>query len=274
LKILKLARVSLLQHTRLCERLKIHEPIAYDGAENFAKSQYEPNNINHAIGDKSRFIYDFGFAPLNRKGRMSDRQKLKKAELEQLQGRFPRNAIQKSTTQLITRLLDRCEPGSKLQLQTDEHYLYKRSIQQDLFSLGLTEQYHVRIEHITISSKATRLYKHILFSVNHTDLLIRQHVKAFARETIGFSKTHEDMCLKYALFMVWKNYFRPQFTKAHKRDPRTNTTTPAMALGLTDSIPRFGEFFGLRLSPTQVPLSDEWKHFYFRQPVFQKIKRA
>jgi hypothetical protein len=204
---------------------------------------------------------------------MSDRQKFKKAELEKLEGHFPKNAIQKSTTQLLTRLLSKCELGSTLKLQSDEHYLYKRSIRRDLASLDIIKQHHVRIEHVTISSKATRLYKHILFSVNHTDLLLRQHAKAFARETIGFSKTHEDMCLKYALFMGWKNYFRPQFTKAHKRNPRANITTPAMAVGLMDSIPRFSDFFGVRLSPTQVPLSEEWQRLYFRKPIFPKTKK-
>src|SRR6478672_9333696 len=81
-RLLRLSRHALLEHAHRTKHLKILEPIAYDGIENFARSQYEPNNINQAIGFDSQFIYDFNFASMNRKGRMSERQKRKKILLE------------------------------------------------------------------------------------------------------------------------------------------------------------------------------------------------
>src|SRR5690606_37400770 len=81
-RIIKMAKWSLLKHAKLTENLEIYEPIVYDGVENFSFSQYDPNNVNHAVGKFSLFTYDFNFCPINRKGRMSPRQKEKKAHLE------------------------------------------------------------------------------------------------------------------------------------------------------------------------------------------------
>jgi hypothetical protein len=264
LRIQKLARHALLEHERRSGSLSIAEPISYDGIENFARSQYEPNNINHAIGSKSLFIYDFDFAALNRKGRMSDRQKRRKAELEDLEGHFPKNAMELSTGRIFKRLHGRCKPGQKLEILSDEHFQYRRAIRKNFKA--------TEIEHTTISSRATRLYRHILFSVNHTDLLLRQCLKAFARETISFSKTHRAMCLKYALLMIWKNYMRPQFVKSHKQDPAANHRTPAMAVGITDKILSFGECFGRRIFESQVELNETWKLIYRNEALCPKVK--
>ena len=45
-----MARWAELEHAKLTENLQIEEPIVYDGLENFSFSQYDPNNINHAVG--------------------------------------------------------------------------------------------------------------------------------------------------------------------------------------------------------------------------------
>ena len=62
--------------------LKICEPVCFDGLENFAGSQYDPNNINQVVGRDSLFVYDFNFASLNRKGYMSPWQKNRLGEIE------------------------------------------------------------------------------------------------------------------------------------------------------------------------------------------------
>jgi len=51
-RIHKMATQALLVHSKLTRDHQIQEPISYDGLENFARSQYEPNNINQAIGSK------------------------------------------------------------------------------------------------------------------------------------------------------------------------------------------------------------------------------
>ncbi|RZA09923.1 MAG: hypothetical protein EOP11_00180, partial [Proteobacteria bacterium] len=65
----KLARWGLLKWAKDLSKVKIEESIAYDGLENFSNSQYDPNNLNHAVGRESFFVYDFNLSPLNRKGR-------------------------------------------------------------------------------------------------------------------------------------------------------------------------------------------------------------
>ena len=48
----KMARWALLKHASLIQKLRIKEAIVYDGLENFSFSQYDPNNVNHAIGQE------------------------------------------------------------------------------------------------------------------------------------------------------------------------------------------------------------------------------
>ena len=267
-RIKRLAQQALLQHSRRISSHKICEPICYDGLENFARSQYEPNNINQAIGRNSLFIYDFNFCPLNRKGRMSDRQKLKKEKLELSLGEFRKNAVTTATSTILERLHGSSDPQYGLTILSDQHFQYRRSRLQ-------LEAKAIKFEHLTISSKAPRVYRHILFPVNHADLLIRQHVKAFQRETISFSKTHGHMVQKFSLFMAWKNYFRPQFTKKQKLNPKSNYQTPAMALGIESRILKFRDFFGYRYLPSQVKCSNEWNLYYKAQvPDFRTRKVA
>lgn len=239
-RILRLARVGLARHARFIEDLRISEPIAYDGLECFARSQYEPNNINQAIGVNSLFCYTFNFAPLNRKGRMSLRQRRYLEKLEGKEGRFDPRAIRRSTEALFRELIQRKDPTlSKLTIHTDEHFQYRRALERDLSALE-----RAQIEHVTVSSKATRNYKNILFAVNHMDLLSRRYVAAFSRETICFAKKHSRMIHKYLLFTCYKNYMKPQFVKAHKSDSRAHTHSPSMFLGLTTKLMSFQDFFG------------------------------
>ena len=264
-RIHKMATQSMLFHSKLTRDHQIQEPIAYDGLENFARSQYEPNNINQAIGSKSLFIYDFNFAPLNRKGRMSSRQKLNDEKLAQMLGRFPKSAIKFASYRLFERLAQKCSPANgTLKLLTDEHFQYRRAVRQ-------LARRRINIDHATVSSKAPRTYKNILFPVNHADLLARQHIKAFARETISFSKTHVAMVQKFALFAVWKNYMRPQFTKRHKTNPLANVQTPAQSAGITKAPLRFGELYTERLFAKHSQLNQDWKLFINNQTPYNRV---
>ena len=255
IRLLKMSRFALIEHSRKLRSIKIAEPVAYDGLENFAHSQYDPNNINQVLGSKSLFIYDFAFAPMNRKGRTSPRQKLRKSEIESLSGRYPKDAIRSSTADVFRRIADRWnfKYSPSVQILSDEHFQYRHAFKRDLA--------HYLIDHATISAKRTRLYKHILFPVNHADMLIRLQIRAFARETVAFSKTALAMIHKYALFMTWKNFMRPQFIKPHKRDPLANRQSPAQYIGLETKILSFFEFFDIRYLPSQVPISPEWRLF-------------
>ncbi len=240
-------------HFQRVQKLTVSEALCYDGLENFAGSQYDPNHINQMLGKDSLFIYDFNFAPLNRKGKMSPRQKLIKSKIEESQGPYPKRAIRMATTALVKRMLKKIPEGARLTLISDEHFQYKRSIQFDFKGIP--------IEHITVSSKKTRNFQNILFPANHSDLLIRQNVGAFSRETISFAKTHARMCQKFLLFSVYKNYMAPQFTKAHVRRPKARFQSPAQALGLEEKLLTFGEFFNEKRTAHQIRIPKDWLLF-------------
>ena len=268
LRLQQLARCAMLKHTQLTATFTITEPLVYDGLENFAQSQYDPNNINHVIGRESYFMYDFGFSPLNRKGRKSDRQKKIEGNLEEHYGRYPVDAVYTNTRDVFKRVFAKCRPsaGSPIELLSDQHYLYRRVLAREFR--------HIPIRHHQTSSLDTRTYKNNLFPVNHADMLVRHHSSAFRRETIAFSKNHLAMIDRYLLFMTFKNYFRPQFVKPHKRNPGANTNSPAMAAGVVDKIFSFKEFFSQRISKLHVSLSKEWSGYYTKTNTYERMRRV
>ncbi|RZA07871.1 MAG: IS1 family transposase, partial [Proteobacteria bacterium] len=75
----KLTRWALLRSAKDQSTLKLTESVAFDGLENFAFSQFDQNNLNHAVGRESYYVYDFNLSIMNRKGRMSPRQQRIKA---------------------------------------------------------------------------------------------------------------------------------------------------------------------------------------------------
>lgn len=269
MRVLRLARFAFCRHSKFLEGIMIREPIAYDGLECFARSQYEPNNINQAVGVNSLFCYTFNFAPLNRKGRISNRQKRYLDRLEDKEGRFDPKAIRKSSEDLFRELLKRKDPSLRyLTLHTDEHFQYQRAILRDL-SLEERRQ----IEHVRVSSKATRNYKNILFAVNHMDLLTRRYIAAFSRETICFAKKHSRMIHKYLLFACYKNYMKPQFVKAHKSDSKAHIYSPAMFLGVTKKIMSFHDFFARPLPITHCRnFPDSWRLFFDDDVPFKRCR--
>lgn len=250
----RMARQAFIFHSKKIEGLKIMEPMAYDGLENFAGSQYDPNNINQAVGAESLFIYDFNFAALNRRGRQSAWQKGRLAQIEACFGRYDPGAIRHASAGILGRLCD-MSPG-KLELLSDEHFQYRRAIAAD-------KKLRSQIIHKTVSSKACRNFQNILFSVNHADLLIRQRIAAFSRETISFAKTAGRMLQKFMLFLVYKNYMSSQFTKKHVRRPEAHEKSPAQMLGLTTQLLRFSQVF--KYYPKQAEIEGlsriEWRSF-------------
>lgn len=250
----RMAQWSLLRHAKLTEDLKIEEPIVYDGLENFSFSQYDPNNINHAVGKHTLFTYDFNFCPLNRKGRMSPYQVKKKRDLEAKHGPYPRNAIRTTTKELFERMSNRAQ---NLCIFSDKHFQYNRVVRWDLAAK--------KIEHIKVSSKIHRNYQNPLFAVNNIDLMTRQNLAAFKRETISFSKHSVAMMESYVLYIVSRNYLRPKFWGTHRSDPMSSKRSPAMELGLLEKILTFKEFFSHRVLPSHTDLNKDWKRIIDRE---------
>lgn len=249
-----MAQWAILKHSKFTENLLIQEPIVYDGLENFSFSQYDPNNLNHAVGKRSLFTYDFNFCPINRKGRMSPRQQGRKQSIEREFGPYPKNAIRTSTAAILRRLHDKAK--APFTLFSDRHFQYRRAIDLDLGEL--------KIQHIMVSSKIARNFQNPLFAVNNIDLQARHNLAAFKRETIAFSKHSIAMMENFSLYACYRNYMRPKFWGTHRSDPLNSKRSPAMELNLTKKILSFNEFFDERVCRTQVTLNDDWQRLFRR----------
>ncbi len=267
IRILRMAQQALHFHSHKTRQLLITEGICFDGVENFAGSQYDVNNIQQAIGERSLFIYDFNLASMNRKGHMSDWQKQRLIEINSTLGRYDRSAIRVATREILQRLYEKRAPSFQFRLLSDEHFQYRRAIRRDLR--------HLKIKHETVSAKACRNFQNILFPVNHADLIIRKQLAAFTRETISFSKTHAAMCQKYALFMVHKNYMAPQFTKLQVRRPEAHKTSPAQHLKLETRILEFRDVFHKRSREKDLQdLNRDFKCFWQSQIPDKYLRRT
>ncbi|NUM89134.1 MAG: hypothetical protein HUU37_08020 [Bdellovibrionales bacterium] len=268
LRLIKMARQGLLIHAKRTKNLRIREPIVYDGLENFAFSQYDPNNLNHAVGKESLFTYDFNLCPLNRKGRTSPRQKRRKAALDEKYGEYPKDAIRTSTKKILKRLLKKL-PGktSELCLFSDRHYQYRKAVEFDL-PRG-------RIHHVKVSSKIARNFVNPLFAVNNIDMQARHNRAAFKRETIAFAKHTVAMQESFVLYMIHRNYMRPKFWGTHRSDPECSKRSPAMEVGVAVEIETFRKFFRQWVPSTHVELHGEWRDLYRRRdPLSRRPIRA
>ncbi|NUM87565.1 MAG: hypothetical protein HUU37_00035 [Bdellovibrionales bacterium] len=258
MRLIKMARQGLLIHAQRIQCLPIREPIVYDGLENFAFSQYDPNNLNHAVGKNSLFTYDFNLCPLNRKGRMSPRQKRRKAALEEKYGKYPKDAIRTSTTKILKRLLKKLPRKTpELCLFSDRHYQYRKAVEFDLPKK--------RIHHVTVSSKIARNYANPLFAVNNVDMQARHTRAAFRRETIAFAKHSVAMLESFVLYALHRNYMRPKFWGTHRSDPECSERSPGMEVGVSPKIETPKEFFRQWVPPTHVKLHHEWRDLYGRR---------
>ena len=253
-RLIRMARQGLLIHAQRTDRLPIREPIVYDGLENFSFSQYDPNNLNHAVGKNSLFTYDFNLCPLNRKGRMSPRQRRRRDALDEKFGHYPRDAIRVATKRLLRRLIGKTP---ELHLYSDRHLQYQRAVQYDL-PKG-------RIHHVTVSSKIARNYSNPLFAVNNIDMQARHNRAAFKRETIAFAKHPVAMLESFVLYAIHRNYMRPKFWGTHRSDPECSRRSPAMEVGVANRIESPREFFREWVPPTHVKLHEDWRNLYRRR---------
>jgi transposase-like protein len=251
-KLKKMARWTLLKLAKDQESMRIKEPVAFDGLENFSFSQYDPNNLNHAVGKESYYIYDFNLSPMNRKGLMSHRQKVRSRILEEKYGKYPASAIEDGARKIFERLLQKSE--GTLELHSDNHFSYRSALSKIIGN--------ERIAHFITPGKTARNFRNRLFPINHTDMLTRHHLADYKRETISFAKTTQAMMESFILFAGRKNYRRPRFLNPHQRDPRAHLESPAMKLGLEKKIVSFNEFYSQRISRYHVRLNEDWESLF------------
>ncbi len=262
-QVARLGRHALLAHEHLRGDHEPDEPVAIDGLESFAFSQYHPIHLNLSVGAVSHFTYAFTFSELRRKGKMTERQKRIRASLERTFGRPDPKAIENGIVDLLG--LTAREP-CELVVLTDEHPAYPRALRR------ATKH---RIHHETTPSVQARTHHNPLFPVNLMDGLLRQNSANHKRETIAFSKSNQGVIERAAILILWRNYAK-EFSENHPGG------SPAMRAGITTELIGPKQLLKERLFPSRVRLPEPCRSYYWRNiptrrirnPRLHRLKRA
>jgi len=248
----RLGRHCWLLHSRLLQDLPLAEPLVLDGFESFEYSQFFPFHANLAVGARSWLLYHFTDSPLRRKGRMTEAQRLRRAQLEARLGRPDPKAIERAVASLLRPWVERATRSHPLVLHSDDHPAYRRALRR-LGNRG-------GVRHAVTSSQARRTRTNPLFPVNLTDLLLRHGCANHRRETIAFSKRRQGALERLAVFMVWRNLIK-------RRSENGTGETAGMAAGVTSRPWGWREVLGRRLFPGRVKLPGRWREYYRRRVV-------
>ena len=244
----RLGRHCLLFHDRTRPRGAHSEPLALDGFISFEYSQFHPTAYHVLTGTESHFTHGFTVSELRRSGSMTPAQKRTRRLLEDRHGRPDPRA----TEQDVTALLRIAAPAPQaLELRSDEHTDYPRALRQ------LT---HLKVTHVTISSRAARTPMNPLFAINLLDLLIRHSSANHKRETIAFAKRRQMASYRLWVFLVWRNWLKWVSEQKHE-------DTPAMRAGLTDHRLEPPELLKRRLFVTHATLPRPWHRQYWARLV-------
>lgn len=241
----------------------VTEPLVVDGFESFAFSQYHPLHLNVVVGAESHYVYAFTHARLRRKGRMTERQKRRRAALERRHGRADPKALERGMAEAL-RIA--APTPQALTVRSDEHPAYPRALER-------LQGYSIR--HECTPSVAARTTGNPLFPVNLLDLLLRQNSSHLKRESIAFAKRHQAVIERAALLVLWRNEVKV-FSENH------GGGTPAMRLGLRESPRSPKVLLKERLFPSRIALPEPWAAYYRRledtpgiaNPARHTLKRA
>ena len=247
----RLARQAIALNALLRPEHELTEDIVADGFESFTVSQYFPNNIHIAVGKDSQYLYGADYAHIRRKGRMTEKQKLYREELEK-RWKAPPGNISASFSRLIRHLLRYRLPEKKdhLTLYTDE----KKEYSQVLTGVK-------GIKHEMISSRIPRTVQNTLFAVNYYDREIRKDQSNHVRETVEFSRDVNNAMDRLWVYSAYHNYVKPYRIRLTAEDRQTHAERAGIA---TASITRLWKrFFTRRFFVSHLDLSEpEWYSWY------------
>ena len=238
----RLGRHCLLFHARQLQQIGPTPEIVVDGFETFEWSQYFPFHHNVAVDPATGYFLFHTDSPLRRKGRMTERQKRRRAVLEASLGRPDPKAIRRG----MAELLDIATRGAdRVVIRSDDHPAYPRAMAH--LSCG--------VEHRITPGKEHRDQHNSLWEVNLLDLLIRHSTAAHKRETIAWSKRRQASAEKLAVLQVWRNNIK-------RRWENGDAETSAMLRGVADRILTVQDVLGERLFRTRIDLPESWSRYY------------
>ena len=244
-QVARLGRHCLLVQGRELARIERIDEIAIDGFETFEWSQYFPFHHNVAVDVATGYFLYHTDSPLRRKGRMTSRQKTRRAELEEQLGRPHPKAVEHGVRDLLDVV---CSKQRAVTLRSDDHQSYPRAI----------ASLRCDVTHQITSSKERRDERNPLWEVNLLDNLIRHSTAAHKRETIAWAKRRQAAIEKLAILQVWRNYMK----RRHEKGQRV---TSAMLLGLVERPWHVRDLLPGRLFFEKVLLSDRWRDYYRRE---------
>lgn len=251
----RLGRHAQLWHQLTRPRDPEREPLVLDSFQSFEHSQYSPTLFHLVGGQESHFFHGFTDSELRRSGRMSRRQKRRRAALEARYGKPDPRSVEREVVALLAIVLPR---PATLTLHTDEHTDYPRA---------LARLAYLAVTHRTISSRAARTSRNPLFAVNLMDLLIRHSSANHRRETIAFSKRRQSAAERLWLLIVWRNFVK-WFSE------RRHDGTPAMRAGVASRRLRLRDILARRLFVTHVRLPARWARYYWRKVTTRRIEHC
>jgi transposase-like protein len=245
LQLSRLGRHCLLFQRQLSPPASTCRDIVVDGLVSFEHSQFFPFELLVAVDNNTSFILHFTDAPLRRSGRMTEAQKVKRANLEAKLGKPDPKAVVVGMREVLQEAIT---GAVRAIIRSDEHEAYPQALR------SVTCPY----THRQTSSLARRDRRNELFEINALDMFIRHSSANHRRETIAFAKRRQDAAQRLAVFVVWKNWVKRRWEKRCQQ-------TPAMLMGLTPKILQFEEILERRLFPGHVSLPPRWEAYYWRR---------
>ena len=251
----RMARQAIALQAELLSGFVPNEALVTDGFESFVSDQYQPNNIHLLIGKWSQFLFDYDYSHLRRKGRMTDQQKAEREKRERQYIREPRS-ISQSFRQIIAMVEQFAirSAGKTTFLYSDEKLEYQRVIaaSEVLQELAKRKKFY----HVVYSSKLERTTQNPLFAVNYYDRELRKDNADHVRETVRFSRNVNNALERFAVYLLYHNFFKPQRI-AHKEKRKY---THAEAAGFDRERIQFGlkDIFTMRKFYSHVRLSLSW----------------
>lgn len=194
-RISRLARQCIGVLDEILQHVSLQEYLAMDGFESFVLSQYHPNNINLGCGSASQYVYGYSYTQQNRKGCMTEVQKIRAeilhdssiASLDYQMEQFRLLNIQMEP--LISR------SNTPIIVSTDKNLAYVEPIRE----MG------AQVAHETVSSRATRDVNNPLFSVNYIDREMRKDLSEHARETLTHGKNVNNQLERLVIYLYDHN---------------------------------------------------------------------
>ena len=260
-KTMRFARQALAVQAELIDRLPLTESVCADGLQSFWVSQYVPNNITVLAGSESRFLYWWNGASLRRGGRMTEKQKARREELEQ--------AYRADPAALKYAFYDICEALCRLVtesdqphtiLDTDCHKAYADALAKHGVWLGLKQA--GRVTHRTTSSQEPRTQFNPLAPVNVIDRQIRTDLAEHVRETVRFARNPNRSMERFCVWAYAYNYCKRFRINQPVADGRTHAQVAGIAPRRVQEAQR--GVYSRRRFLSHTPLLDRMREIWLR----------